>query len=216
MATTFPKRRPPDVIDTETRWPPILALVLILCLVNALPGRYQAVGTWFPWVLVGTGIGSMLAVSFARGNRFWHRFERITLIALFAIACVANVLSIGRLVQDMIGVKHGFDSITLLETATEMWAVNILVFALLYWQVDRPATRTDAADFVFAEKEKNEAWEPRFVDYLFAAFATSTSFTAPDYSRPATPRAKLMLMAQATISLTVLFLIASRAIATLS
>jgi hypothetical protein len=216
MATTFPKRQPPDVIDTETRWPPILALVLILCLVNALPGRYQAVGTWFPWVLVGIGIGSMLAVSFARGKRFWHRIERITLIALFAIACVANVVSIGRLVQDMVGVKHGFDSITLLETATEMWAVNILVFALLYWQVDRPATRTDAADFVFAEKETNEAWEPRFVDYLFAAFATSTSFTAPDYSRPATPRAKLMLMAQATISLTVLFLIASRAIATLS
>jgi hypothetical protein len=216
MGVTLSKRRPPDVIDSETRWPPILALVLILCLVNALPGRYQAVGTWFPWVLVGTGIGSMLTVSFARGNLFWHRIERVTLIALFAIVCVENVLSIGRLVQDMVGVKHGFDSIMLLETATEMWAVNILVFALLYWQIDRPATRTDAADFVFAEKEANEAWEPRFVDYLFAAFATSTSFTAPDYSRPATPRAKLMLMAQATISLTVLFLIASRAIATLS
>jgi hypothetical protein len=216
MAATIPKSRPPDIIDTETRWPPILALVLILCLVNALPGRYQAVGTWFPWVLVGLGIGSMLAVSLSRGNPFWHRLERITLITLFAIACVENVLSIGRLVQDMVGVKHGFDSITLLETATEMWAVNILVFALLYWQIDRPATRTHVADFVFAEKEANEGWEPRFVDYLFAAFATSTSFTAPDYSRPSTPRAKLMLMAQATISLTVLFLIASRAIATLS
>jgi hypothetical protein len=216
METASSKRRPPGIVDSETRWPPILALVLILCLINALPGRYQAVGTWFPWTLVGIGIASMLAVSFARGDRFWHRFERITLIALFAIVCAENILSIGRLVQDMVGVKHGFDSITLLETATIMWTVNILVFALLYWQLDRPATRTRIADFAFAEQEGDEAWEPRFVDYLFAAFATSTSFTAPDYSRPATPRAKLKLMGQATISLTVLFLIASRAIATLS
>jgi hypothetical protein len=202
--------------DKETRWPPILALVFILCLINSLPGRYQAVGAWFPWVLVGIGIGSMVAVSFARGNLFWHRIERITLITLFGIVCIENVLSIARLVEDMVGTKHGYGSITLLETATVMWTVNILVFALLYWQVDRPAMRSGAADFSFAEKESDEAWEPRFVDYLFLAFATSTSFTAPDYSKPTSHRSKLMLMAQATISLTVLFLIASRAVATLS
>jgi hypothetical protein len=54
------------------------------------------------------------------------------------------------------------------------------------------------------------------VDYLYLAFTTSTSFTPPDHARPTSHRAKLLLMLQASISLATLFLIASRAIATLS
>jgi hypothetical protein len=210
---------------TEPRWPAILALLYVFGLVTSLPSRYQPAPPWFPWTAFGIAVASMLAVTFAPTNILWHRVERMIVLVLFAVVCALNILSVGRLVADMITHKHGYGSITLLESATVIWTLNILLFALLYWQVDRagPAARTTgasgAADFHFAEADDAEtslAWEPRFVDYLFLAFVTSTSFTPPDYARPSSHRAKAMLMVQASVSLTTLFLIASRAISTLS
>jgi len=87
----------------------------------------------------------------------------------------------------------------------------MLAFALLYWQFDR-------TDFSFAEAEHpmQAGWEPTFIDYLFLAFVTSATFNPPDHSRPTSHRAKILLMVQAVISLVTLFLIAARAIGTLS
>ena len=128
--------------------------------------------------------------------------------------CLLNILSVGGLVGDMITHKHGYSSLTLLESATVIWTVNVFLFAIMFWQAARPV------DFRFAEAadaaEAGSAWEPRFVDFLFLAFVASTSFAPPDYARPASHRAKFALIVQAAISLVTLFLIASRAIATLS
>jgi len=167
----------------------------------------------------------MLTAAFASPKILWHRVERVIVLVLFTVICTLNILTVGRLLADMVTHKHGYGSITLLESAIVIWIVNIVSFALLYWQVDRagPAARatgaSGAADFHFAEADDAEpspAWQPRFVEYLFLAFATSTSFTPPDYARPLSHRAKSMLMVQASISLTTLVLIASRAISTLS
>jgi hypothetical protein len=204
---------------TEPRWPAIVTLILAFGLIQLLPSRYLIVGPWIPWVLFGAGIGTMLAVALAPTSLLWLRIERVTIIGLFIIVCTLIILGIVRLVADILASKHGYGSLTLLETAAEIWTVNILIFALLYWQVDGSMPETHRADFRFADKDDAETspdWEPRFVDYLFLAFAASTSFTPPEYSRPLSHRAKLMLMLQATISLTTLFLIASRAISTLS
>ncbi len=213
-------------LETEPRWPPIAAIVLAALLVGLLPARYAPTPWWwFPWVSLVAVVGPMMAVTLVPGSLLLHRIERAVLLALFGVIGGLNVISVGRLVADMITHKHGYTAITLLESATEIWTVNVIVFAILYWQVDRAGPEARAAgagagaDFHFAD-ERGEgdsgSRPPRFVDYLYLAFVTSTSFAPPDYSRPASERAKLFLMAQATISLVTLFLIASRAIATLS
>jgi hypothetical protein len=214
-----PNMQTVGVLKMEPRWPPILTLILTFGLLQLLPSRYLPLGPWVPWVLVSIGVGSMLAVALAPTSPLSHRIERFTIIGLFTIACFMMIVSIVRLVADILASKHGYGSITLLETAVEIWTVNILSFSLLYWQVDGSRPEIRGADFRFADKDDSKAppgWEPSFVDYLFLAFATSTSFTPPEYSRPSSHRAKLMLMLQATISLVTLFLIASRAISTLS
>ncbi len=208
-----------EVFKTEPRWPPILTLILAFGLLQLLPSRYLALGPWIPWVLVAVGVGSMLAVALAPASLLIHRVERYTIIGLFIIVCAMTIVSIFKLVADMLASKHGYGSITLLETAVEIWIINILSFALLYWQTDSARPDIRGADFRFADRHDKESvpgWEPHFVDYLFLAFAASTSFAPPEYSRPSSPRAKLLLMLQATISLVTLFLIASRAISTLS
>jgi hypothetical protein len=56
-----------------------------------------------------------------------------------------------------------------------------------------------------------QAWSPNFVDYLFLAFNTSTALSPTDV--PVLSRwAKLLMMVQAMISLTVIVVLASRAI----
>lgn len=209
----------------EPRWPAILALIFVLALAQLLPSRYRFGPPWFPWVVVGIVVAVMLAVTFAPTSILWHRVERAIVLALFALICSLNVLAVGRLVADMITHKHGYNGITLLESGAEIWIINVLLFALLYWQLDRAGPEARAAgasgvaDFHFAQSyvgERPSGWEPRFVDYLYIAFATSTAFGPPDHARPVSQRAKVMLMLQACISLVTLVLIASRAVSTLS
>jgi hypothetical protein len=210
---------------TEPRWPVILTLTLLVALIELLPGRYRLGPPWMPWTLYAIVVASMLAVMFAPTSIFWHRVERAVVLTFFILVCSLNLLAVLKLVGDMITHKHGFSSITLLESATVIWTVNVILFALLYWQLDRGGAEARAADvagtpdFGFAQSkdaERPSGWEPWFVDYLFLAFTNSTSFTPPDHARPTSHRAKVLLMLQASISLATLFLIASRAIATLS
>ncbi len=207
-----------DDRDTEPRWPAVLAFVSVFAFVQLLPNRYVPLPPWLAWTLCGVGIASMAAVAVAPASSRRRRVERVTIIGIFAVVFGAMILGIIRLIADMLASKHGYGSITLLESAVETWTVNVLIFALLYWQLDRYRRKISAPDFQFAETSdvgRSHGWEPYFVDYLFVAFATSTSFTPPDYARPASRRAKLLLMAQASVSLTTLVLIASRAISTL-
>jgi hypothetical protein len=167
----------------------------------------------------------MLTVTFMPTSIFWHRVERAVVLTFAGITTFMMLLAVLHLVGDMITHKQGFSSITLLESATVIWTVNVLVFALIYWQLDRGGAEARAAgvagwpDFSFAQTKDTHAqgaWEPWFVDYLYLAFTNSTSFTPPDHARPTSHRAKVLLMLQASVSLGTLFLIASRAIATLS
>ena len=54
-------------------------------------------------------------------------------------------------------------------------------------------------------------WRPVYVDYLFLAFWTATAFSPTD-ALPLTPRAKLLMMAESSISLSTIIVVASRAI----
>jgi uncharacterized membrane protein len=54
-------------------------------------------------------------------------------------------------------------------------------------------------------------WSPQFVDYLFLAFNTSTAFSPTD--TPVLTRwAKVLMMVQSLISLTVIAILAARAV----
>ena len=118
--------------------------------------------------------------------------------------------------------KHEIDPRTLLRSAVALWVTNVLVFALWYWRLDAggpherdkvPGHKDGAFLFPQMNLETSSElnWSPNFVDYLFLAFNTSTAFSPTD--TPALSRwAKILMMLQATISLTVLALLAARAV----
>jgi len=115
----------------------------------------------------------------------------------------------------------------LLMSAAAIWIANLLVFALWYWRLDAGGphirdTRVShtAGAFLFPQMlltpEARTAmglneWSPTFVDYLFLAFNTSTAFSPTDTAAVAR-WGKALMMLQSAISLTVLALLAARAV----
>jgi len=135
------------------------------------------------------------------------------------------IASVGLLIAAL--PAHKESPTALLVSAACLWMTNILVFALWYWRLDaggphgrdsRPG-HPDGA-FLFPQmtmpheekiKAGQQTWSPNFVDYLFLAFNTSTAFSPTDV--PVLARwGKVLMMLQSIISLTVLALLAARAV----
>jgi hypothetical protein len=60
-------------------------------------------------------------------------------------------------------------------------------------------------------EEQDQSWTPHFVDYLFLAFNTSTAFSPTD-TAVLSRWAKLGMMVQSLVSLTIIALLAARAV----
>ena len=58
-------------------------------------------------------------------------------------------------------------------------------------------------------------WSPTFLDYLYVSFTNATAFSPTD-TMPVSLRSKMLMMAQAIISLVTVLLVAARAINVLS
>jgi hypothetical protein len=110
----------------------------------------------------------------------------------------------------------------MLSSSIAIWATNVLMFSMLYWQLDRggPTSRLSATpsrpDWIFPAEQAPEGdvppgWRPQFIDYLFLGFSTATAFSTTD-ALPLTGRAKCAMMAESTISLITLAVVAARAI----
>jgi len=205
----------------EPRWPIVLVILAVLCLLVALPARIKLFPSWAPFAMAIVVLGSMAAVGLTHGSPRWLILERrITL--LYGLLMGATMLAVlGFLVRAMVFRPEEVSGLQLLASSVAVWVTNVLVFSLLYWQIDRggPGARGQCPsarpDWLFPQAGASEnappGWRPTFVDYLFLGYATATAFSTTDVT-PMTSRAKLLMMLESTISLVTLVLVASRAI----
>jgi hypothetical protein len=205
----------------ESRWPPALAIVLMLFLLATLPGHVTALPVWVSYLAALAVIVPMAAVGLTAGSTLWLGIER-TMIILLAVAYVANTIAE---LADMIGVitlhPLGNNAFSLLSSSVAIWLANVLTFSLLYWQIDQggPSARASDAnvkpDWVFPQPATPEDlppdWRPLFLDYLYLGYNTATAFSPTD-ALPLTRRAKMLMMTESTISLLTMVIILSRAI----
>ena len=149
---------------------------------------------------------------------------RLLGLALIASLSMANIWSGTRLVNQLLGGHHKWGSgsaRSLLFTGGAIWLTNVIVFALAYWELDRggPLARAEGSmrfpDFLFPQMESTElappTWAAHFIDYLYLSFSTASAFSATDVL-PLSRGAKLMMMAQAMISLATVALVVARAV----
>jgi hypothetical protein len=219
--TTGSEKGIDEGIATEPRWPVALAILALLLLLAALPGRVRLLPSWVPYAI---GIGFLLpmaAVRLTGAKPGWVRIERATmlLLALFAEGTVLTTLA--YLIREMLGRPGGLSGMQLLTTSIGGWVTNVIVFSLVYWRIDRggPEARANDAgarpDWLFpqtgAPEEAPPDWRPTYVDYLFLGYSTATAFSPTD-ALPLTSRAKMLMMLESAVSLTTLVVVAARAI----
>jgi len=207
----------------EPRWPAAIALLAVGCLWLALPQRLSIGPRWLLLALVLT---LLLPIVFTH-RRGHHTLNRILTLLANSVITLSMISSLIFLVEGL--PKHRDAPEALLRSAGALWIANVLVFALWYWRLDaggpherdRLAGRPDSS-FLFPQmlvqdtadpesKRKSSSWSPHFVDYLFLAFNTSTAFSPAD-TAVLSRWAKLGMMTQALISLSIVVLLAARGV----
>ena len=211
-----------DEIDRpEPRWQAFLALLAVAGIYLALPGELVVGPVWLLPVLV---VVLLVPTVFAhRTGR--HSLNHVLGIVICAIITLGLIVSVALLVLTLVGGKE--PPLALLRSGIALWLTNVLVFALWYWRLDGGGPRKretkgefGSRSFVFpqmqilkSERERYgmEQWRPQFVDYLFVAFTSSSTF-GPTDSPVLAAWAKVLTMIQAAVSLTIVVLLISRAV----
>ena len=201
--------------ESEPRWPGFLALIAGGCLHYALPQRLSLGPDW----LLAAVIAVLLVMVLASHRRGLYDVARVlTFVAVVALT-LGLIASLALLIQGLPG--HKDRPAELLRSAAVLWVTNVLVFALWYWKLDAggPTGRENCpgpipSAFLFPQMLHQDAetrWSPEFIDYLFLAFNTSTAFSPTD-TAVLDGWAKVVTMLQSLISLSVLAILAARAI----
>ncbi len=148
-----------------------------------------------------------------------RRWIRRLALLLTALVTIMNFGSLLLLVRQLLVGHLGAPGQTLLLDALNIWATNVIAFALWYWSIDRggPASKgitpVGEDDFLFPQMTLKgcEDWSPGFPDYLYLSFTNATAFSPTD-TMPLSDRAKMLMMAESAISLLTLALVAARAV----
>ncbi len=187
---------------TVGRWlvPGLTVLVLLALLVSPPGGRLMSALGW-------------------HGHRA-HVTRRWLALALIALVSAVNAASILLLVHLLINGAHA-NAPTLLRAAVHLWVVNVLLFALWYWQLDgggpveRPKCEPAGWDFLFPQQTEprlsQSAWRPLFLDYLYVSFTNAAAFSPTD-TMPLSRWAKMLMLAQSAISLSLAVMVVARAV----
>jgi hypothetical protein len=206
----------------EARWPmagavlAFMALTVFLQPDNLVPGPNWALPLVELALLITLVIGDPGEIT--KRSRYL-RMVGIALVAVLGLsAAVATVLLIDALVE---GGSITDSAGALLRAATAVWLGNIIVFALLYWELDSGGAAARAhglrphPELAFPPQINPHLapsdWRPRFVDYVYLAFTNATAFSPTDVM-PCAAWAKMAMALQATISLAILGLVVARAV----
>jgi uncharacterized membrane protein len=196
------------------------AVVVASGLQMTLPERLSVGPHWLLPAVEVLLLGALLTAS---PSRLEHRSAalRIGGLVLAALLSLANAISAALLVSELAHGSRAEPAAALLLAGGSLWATNVLVFALWYWELDRggPADRCHAVrmypDFLFTQMQQPDFappdWKPLFTDYLYLSFTNAISFAASDVI-PLTRWAKTMMMLQSAVSVATVALVIARAV----
>jgi uncharacterized membrane protein len=175
------------------------------------------------YLIIPTEVIMVALIGFTVNRPAMHRsIHHVLALALPALVSAANFSSLVLVLHSLIFGHASVSAPELLTSALAIFATNIIVFALWYWEIDSPGlsrTRwsTNDKDFQFIQQDMKQefpGWQPAFLDYLFLSVTNAVNF-APSDTRPLTHSAKSLMGAQALISLFTLALVIARSVSVL-
>jgi uncharacterized membrane protein len=218
----------------EHRWPAVAAIVVALLAYALLPSSFLLPVRYFVVFACIVLLIPVLVINPVRMTKQSTWSRRLS-IALTILLAVANHAAIVQLIV-MLVTANGDDDGTLLLAAAQVWVTHIIVYALIFWEMDRggPVVRTvrarkdlPDADIRFPQDENADAvievargsskrsnWTAGFVDYLYFSGSNTMAFSPPD-AMALTTRAKLLALLQALVGYIILVLVVARAVSLL-
>ena len=202
-------------------WHVQVAMLLAIVLQLALPDKFLVAPRYF---IPSIEVLLLLALSFTTPKEqiFKSIARRINAILLIAVTSVANGYALVAVVNQLLKGGHAAtNGRALILAAINIYLTNIIIFALWYWEMDGggPGERQRIAkyeqDFLFPQHQnesyKHPEWKPTFTDYLYVSSTNAMAFSPTD-TMPLSRRAKILMLAQAALSLIAVALVAARAV----
>jgi hypothetical protein len=215
-----------EIPRSEPRWPSALAVLAAAALYATLPSKIisgEHASGLIRFVVPALELILIIPLAVAAPHRHVEESgrRRMAAITLTAIVSIANAATLVFLIHFLFTIGAAGEGRQLLIAAGQIWLTNVIVFGLWYWELDGGGPPTRLADpkaprdFAFVQMTDPEVaapgWHPRFVDYFYLAFTNASAFSPTD-TMPLTRWAKLLMLAQSTISIVTLLLVAARAV----
>lgn len=215
----------------EHRWPAAFASFSVLALMATLPSMFSFWPRALAIVFGFTALVPLIWLNPKRLNRqtVWSRWLSLGFSIALVVVNQWLMIELIFLLFD----AGSEESKVLLIAALEIWIANLLMFSLLYWEIDRggPVTRNvktreglPPADLKFTQDSDDERvdeirsrasnrtnWRPIFLDYLFGAASFTMAFSPGD-AMPLTHRLKVLMLVQSLSSFVMLVLVIARAV----
>ena len=204
--------------DSEPVWHLQLAMLVAIFLQLSLPDTYVLFSRY---LLVLAELLLLVALGFTtpKDRIFRSLSRRINVFLLLVLTGLTNSYALVEVARRLLEAGHVNNGRTLILAAVNIYLTNIVIFGLWYWEMDGggPGQRAEATphdrDFLFPQNQsaQYERWRPTFVDYLYVSSTNGMAFSPTD-TLPLSRRAKVLMLAQATISLVTVALVAARAV----
>lgn len=157
---------------SESRLPPAAMVGTLVVILVAVPRHYRLLAPGSEVV-----IGGLLIVF------LWTRFAGYAIAVFSMVVATIEITILVRLLYEMANTLSNLEPIVLLWTAVDLWLTNVVLFTLIYWQLDRGGPDGRAG----------------------------TAFS-PSQIYPLSDRGKLLHIAQSLISLLIIVALAAKAI----
>jgi uncharacterized membrane protein len=227
----------PDAELGESPLWPTAAVVSAALLYVTLPKRFilgRGTAGFFGdirWIVLGMTVVLLAALllTFPHGlmartlGMGVHRLRlgrRVLSLTILGVLTAANSVSIYLLVHVLVNGGKVVAS-PLLRAAVHLWCVNVLVFALGFWQLDgggpvkRRTVEIRDRDFYFPQETDRTifgmTWRPTFIDYLYVSYTNAAAFSPTD-TMPLSRWAKVLMLVESAISLTLGLMVVARAV----
>lgn len=201
-------------------WHVQIAMVVAVGLQIIIPNNFS-LGPRFALPVIELLLMLALGFTTPRERIFHSVTRRLNVLLLLFIAGMANAYGLGQVADQLLKGGRLSNGRALILTALNIYLTNIIIFALAYWEMDgggpgeRLAVEKHEQDFLFPQHQhesyRHPQWLPTFVDYLYVSSTNAMAFSPTD-TMPLSRRAKLLMLAQATLSLVAIALVAARAV----
>ncbi|MGS0687947.1 hypothetical protein ACVBEQ_22775 [Nakamurella sp. GG22] len=205
----------------ERRWPMATAVLSVGVLQELIPDDFRILPRYaYPLAL----LCFMVVLVIGDPGRIdrQRRWLRVTTLLMFGLITLVTATAAVRLVAGIFTDAAFTTASQLLVIGGCIWLTNAIAFALWYWDLDAggaasraAATQPTRPAFIFPEMTMreyvHESWYPTFPDYLVLSFNTALAFSPTDVSAVRV-WAKLMMIVESMVSLSLAALVIARAI----